>query len=182
MSGLDLGAEAPNFDLTSTEGVVLMLRDEVPRSALVLYFFADPGDETVRRDLLALSRRLADWYELTASVLAISPAKVDALQELQRELKLGFPLLSDDRNFARLYGVRPGEGEEEAAPALFLVDRNQKVRWMANPVGGVEEALPQIQRELRRLPSPTANLPRRATNRLIDRWVNQKSGLRKKRA
>ena len=35
---LVVGDEAPNFDLTSTEDVVLMLCDEVPRMAVLLYF------------------------------------------------------------------------------------------------------------------------------------------------
>ena len=39
MTRLSPGDEAPNFDLTSTEDVVLMLRDEVSRTAALLYFF-----------------------------------------------------------------------------------------------------------------------------------------------
>ena len=50
------GVEAPNFDLTSTEDVVLMLRDEVPRMAVVLYFFADPGSDRSRQDLQVLAQ------------------------------------------------------------------------------------------------------------------------------
>ena len=182
MSSLAVGAEAPNFDLTSTEDAVLMLRDEVPRSAVILYFFSDPADDHQRRELLALSRQISSWRELTATALAIAPAKVDELKALQAELKLSFPLLSDDRNFARLYGVAAAEEGASAAPALFLVDRRQKVLWAQNPAPSVEEALAEIRRLLKRLPSPTDNYPRKATNRLIDRWVNQKSGLRKKRA
>ena len=36
---LSVGDEAPNFDLSTTEGAVLMLCDEVPRNFVVLYFF-----------------------------------------------------------------------------------------------------------------------------------------------
>ena len=39
---ISIGDQAPDFDLTSTEGSLLMLRDEVPRTAVVLYVFADP--------------------------------------------------------------------------------------------------------------------------------------------
>ena len=48
---VSIGDTAPNFDLSSTEDALLMLKDEVIRTAVVLYFFADAGSERVRRDL-----------------------------------------------------------------------------------------------------------------------------------
>ena len=62
---VSIGDEAPNFDLTSTEDVVIMLRDEVPRSAVLLYVFSDPFADATREDLQALAtaaRRLAELY------------------------------------------------------------------------------------------------------------------------
>lgn len=181
MSQIQPGALAPNFDLTSTEDAILMLCDEVPRTAVVLYFFQDPQDDASRRDLLALSRAWSDWREVSATVLAVSPAKLDQLKAVQAELKLSFPLLTDDRGFAREYGVAASE-EQAAKPALFVIDRRQTVVWAAQPLDSVESVLQEVGKALHKLPSPTANYPRKSTNRLIDRWVNQKSGLRKKRA
>ncbi len=128
------GVEAPNFDLTSTEDVVLMLRDEVPRMAVVVYFFADPGSERARRDLQALAQVQNSLTEKRAVILGISRTKVDGLKQVQRDLKLRFPLLFDDRDFSAAYGIEaPEEGDPE--PALFVVDRDQKILWAANPVG-----------------------------------------------
>ncbi len=169
---LSIGDEAPNFDLTSTEDVVIMLRDEVPRAAVLLYLFGDPSAEDTRRgleDLAAASRRLA---ELPLSVLGISPAKLDELKAAQRELRLPFPLLVDDRGFSSDYGVEAAAEGETPAPALVVVDRQQKIMWMANPVGSVADAIGQLERDLKRLPSTTSNYPRKVINRLVDRWVN----------
>jgi peroxiredoxin len=190
MPALSPGDPAPNFDLSSTEDVLLMLRDEVPRTALVLYFFTDPQDSRVREDLTFLGRQVADLKELTAGVLAVSPAKLDALKAVQRELSLPFPLLTDDRGFSELYGLAApaaeGETGAEASagqpPALYVVDRRQTVRWAASPAPPASEAWGAMRGVLKGLGSSTANYPRRVTNRLVDLWVNQTGGLRKKRA
>jgi peroxiredoxin len=163
---LRVGDEAPNFDLTSTEDVLLMLRDEVPRTAVVLYFFASAGEQRALGDLDALSARRAALAELDAKAMAISPAPLAELKKLQAERRLGFPLLHDDRGFAKAYGVEP------AAPALYLVDRWQKILWLQNPVASVAAALPEIEKLLAKTPPPTALYPKKVINRWIARWVN----------
>ena len=172
MGPISIGDEAPNFDLTSTEDALLMLRDEIIQSAIVLYFFADPAADRTGRDLDALNLNLDALGRLRARVLAVSPAKIDDLKKLQAERKLLFPLLHDDRDFSARYGVAPAEEGKAAAPALVVVSRKQRVLWLANPVAAVEDALPQVQKLLKDLPSPTASYPKKVINRLIDRWVN----------
>lgn len=160
-----IGDEAPNFDLSSTEEALLMLKDEAARTALVVYFFADPGDERALRDLDALNRRRDALAGMTVRILAVSPAPLDGLKKVQRERKLLFPLLHDDRNFSASYGVA-------AAPALVVVDRRQRIRFIANPVVSVDDAMPQVETALKALPSPTQEYPKSVVNRWIDRWVN----------
>jgi peroxiredoxin len=168
-SPIAIGGEAPNFDLSSTEDAVLMLKDEVIRTAIVLYFFGDAKEgasERVRRDLQALEEHRGALALLRARPLAISPLKVDDLKKLQAELELRFPLLTDDRNFAASYGVNPAD------PVLVVVSRRQKVLWLANPVASVAEALTQVEKLLASQPSPTRSYPKSVINRWIDRWVN----------
>ena len=169
---LVVGAEAPNFDLTSTEDVVLMLRDEVPRMAVLLYFFDGDGDR-VRSDLKCLAGGQRQLKDRGAVILGISPAQVAELKELQRDLDLQFPLLSDDRDFSSQYGVAAVSGDESAPPALFLVDRDQKILWMACPAASVEGALGDIDRVLQTLPSQIANYPKTVVNRVVNWWVNR---------
>ncbi len=169
---LAIGDEAPNFDLTSTEDVVLMLRDEVPRTSVLLYFFAATADERARRDLAALATRSRQLAERQTAVIGVSPAKLDDLKALQRELDLPFPLLEDDRGFSAHYGVTPPAEDQQPQPALVAVDRRQRVLWLANPLTSLEAAWPDLEKALTRLPSPTANYPRSVINRLVDRWIN----------
>lgn len=171
MGRLAEGDQAPDFDLASTEDAVLMLRDEIPRSAALLYFFADPEDERAQRDLAAMAARRAEFGRVGLKVMGVSPAKLDALKKVQRELGLPFPLLADDRGFSRSYGVA---ADDDAAPepALVLVDRGQKVLWVANPAPAFEEAASNVLARLKSLPSSTANYPRSVINRLVDYWVN----------
>lgn len=169
---ITIGDEAPNFDLSSTEGCVLMLKDEVVRTAVVLYFFADGDSDRVRRDLKRLSQARDKLARHRTKVLAVAPLPLAKLQELQRTLDLGYPLLRDDRGFARHYGIEASEEGKTPAPALVVVDRRQQVRWIANPVTGVEDALPQVEKSLTALPSPVAGYPRKVVNRFRDRMVN----------
>jgi peroxiredoxin len=170
---LSPGSEAPNFDLTSTEDVVLMLRDEVARTPVVLYLFAASGDERVQRDLAALGRWSDKLKERRTVVLAVSPEKPEALKKVQKSLQLPFPLLSDDRNFLDAYGVVAAAEEKQPEPALFLVNRDQRLLWLANPVASVEESLPEVDKTLQSLPSPTANYPKSVVNRVVDWWINK---------
>jgi peroxiredoxin len=169
MSRLSVGETAPNFDLSSTEDVLLMLRDEVVRTAIVLYVCGDATTEASRGDLLALSRQAETIAAERARVLVVSASKVDALKEIQRDLHLPFPLLHDDRGFAARYGV--AAGDDSPTPALLVIDRDQRVSWIA-PSSAVEETVSEAVDALRSLPSPTAKLPGSIVNRLIDRWVN----------
>ena len=129
---ISIGDQAPDFDLTSTEGSLLMLRDEVPRTAVVLYFFSDPASERVRRDLQALGRQKEALRKLHAKVLAVSRADLASLQKVQAELELPFPLLHDDRDFSSRYGVAAPQEGQETAPALYVVNRQQNVLWLSN--------------------------------------------------
>jgi peroxiredoxin len=163
---LAIGDEAPNFDLSSTENAVLMLRDEVARTPVAVYFFADPLDERARRDLDALNRHRDRLIRLRTRILAVSPARLAFLKRLQAERKLLFPLLHDDRDFSASYGVTPPE------PALVVVGRGQRVLWLANPVAAVAEALAEVEKVLKEQPSPAKSYPKSVINRLIDRLVS----------
>ena len=167
---LTVGDEAPNFDLSSTEGSLLMLCDEVPRNLVVLYFFADADSPAVREDLAALSAARDELARRRVNGLGVAPLKMPDLKALQTELSLAFPLLRDDRKFSLAYGIETPE-EGAAAPALVLVGRDQSVRWMANPVDSVASSLADLQAAVDKS-SPTSNYPKSVINRIVDRWVN----------
>ncbi len=169
---LAVGDEAPNFDLASTEDVVLMLRDEVPRTAVVLYFFAGSAAPGAAADLEALSARQAAHAGRDAKAIAVSPAPLAELKKLQAEKRLALPLVHDDRGFAKVYGLAPPAEGEPPRPALYLVDRRQRILWLENPAASVAAALPAIEKLLKGVPPPTALYPKSVINRWIARWVS----------
>jgi peroxiredoxin len=168
---LTVGEEAPNFDLSSTEDVVLMLRDEVVRSAVLIYFFGECDDRS-REDLRQLARRTEPFGAHRVKVFGVSAVKMDLLKAVQKELELPFPLLHDDRGFSRAYGAKKSEEGTSADPTLVLVGRDQRVLWIENGLERTEVALEDIAKEIRDLPSPTTSYPRSVINGLVDRWVN----------
>ena len=172
MRSLSLGDEAPNFDLASTEDVLLMLRDECVRTSMVLYFFDQADGDQVRDDLLALARLWPELSALSARALGISRAALPKLKELQQELHLPFPLLHDDRGFAAAYGLAEATEETAVVPVLAAVDREQALLFLAPVKTTMGEVLPEIVAALEELPSPAAGLPRKVVNRVVDWWVN----------
>ncbi len=169
MSGPEIGESAPNFDLSSTEGALLMLRDECVHSGLVLYL-APALSEGAKLDLAALGKAQDALGRLGARPLAILKAPMPQLLAAQKELGLLFPLLHDDRAFLAAYGVEAETGPE---PALYLIDRGQTVLWKANPAGSVDAVLPALVAKLKSQPSRKASYPRKVINRVVERWVGR---------
>lgn len=169
---LEAGDLAPDFDLASTEDVVLMLKDEVPRTPVVLYVFSGPQDEQARADLAELERRRRTLTELRAKILAASPAPLAELKKLQSDLRLGFPLLADDRGFTKGYGLDAEAGGKPAPPVLYLIGRDRQVLWRERPLISVGSALAAVEKVLGGQSSSAAGYPRKVINRWVDRWVH----------
>jgi len=171
---LSPGAEAPDFDLSSTENALLALRDEAPRVAVLLYVFRGEAGERIRTDLSLLARARPELARLGARPLVLSPLPLAALAALQAELRLDFPLLHDDRDFAAAYGVAAAaEGEPPAPPALFLVGHDRRLLWLANPAPRVDEALGDVRSHLAALAPSSRSYPRAVINRLVGRRVDR---------
>jgi peroxiredoxin len=78
-----------------------------------------------------LQSHQADFAARSIRVVAISVDSVAKSQELAKDLRLSFPLLSDpDMTAIRAYGVAD-ESNGIAWPAEFLVDRGGRIRWRA---------------------------------------------------
>ncbi|HEY7913708.1 MAG TPA: redoxin domain-containing protein [Blastocatellia bacterium] len=89
---------------------------------LVLFFFHSPQCAPCRQLLLDLARGYPEYAPLNTEVLSISQTGIVELGQLQRELGLPFPLLSDmDGKVFRAYlGHAAGEPHETA---IFVADR-----------------------------------------------------------
>jgi peroxiredoxin len=151
--GLPPGSEAPGFTLPATGDAPISL-SQFTGQPVVLVFY--PADATpVCSSQLALyneSLHLFDEYD--AQLLAISINDLESHQSFSKELGLKFPLLSDDDpagQVGREYGVlNPVDGKCDRA--LFVIDRQGKIRWRhvsprgVNPgAGGILAALASLK-------------------------------------
>jgi peroxiredoxin len=160
---ITVGDQAPNFDLTSTEGVVLMLHDEVPRMQVLLYFFENPG--SAESDLEELSTSSAKLSGKGIKVIAVSTAPLEELSDTQQKLALTYPLLHDDRALSQAYGA-------DSSTVLALVDRNRQIALLDRHPVDLRSSLAALLGGGSSLRESTTNYPKSVINRLVDRWVN----------
>jgi peroxiredoxin Q/BCP len=126
-SGPDVGDLAPDFTLESTQGPVT-LSERLEKSAVLLVFY--PGDDTpvCTRQLCDYRDNLGEFRGLGVEVLAVNPQPIDSHESFAEKHGLPFPLCSDpDKRVCNAYGASGLLGMTKRA--LFLVDRNRRVRY-----------------------------------------------------
>ena len=127
MGKIDVGAEAPDFELPGTGGRTYRL-SELRGQWVVLAFY--PGDFTPVCTRQFCSYRDGDDHldELGIEVLGISPQSVDSHERFTAKHGLTAPLLADeDRNVLRAYGVLAPGGLVRRS--IFIVDPEGIVRY-----------------------------------------------------
>jgi peroxiredoxin Q/BCP len=126
-SGPDVGDLAPDFTLESTQGPV-KLSERLEKSAVLLVFY--PGDDTpvCTRQLCDYRDNLGEFRGLGVEVLAVNPQPMASHERFAEKHGLPFPLCSDpDKRVCNAYGASGLLGMTRRA--LFLVDRNRRVRY-----------------------------------------------------
>lgn len=102
---LRMGAAAPPFSLTSTDGRTVALSDFRGKQ-VVLYFY--PKDDTpgCTKEACDLRDHLSQFTRRGAVVLGVSRDDVGSHQRFTQKFRLPFPLLSDpDAAVCKAYGV-----------------------------------------------------------------------------
>ena len=142
MAKVDVGDEAPDFELPGTSGRTYRLSDLRGRNVVLAFY---PGDATtVCTKQFCSYRDKADRLdELDAEVLGISPQSVESHERWAREQELNVPLLADeDLAVSRRYGVTGWlgpfarftelvdvPGGRYVMRSIFVVDREGIVRY-----------------------------------------------------
>jgi peroxiredoxin len=148
------GAEAPNFRLQSETGEWLTL-DELRGRPVVLVFYPADNSPVCSSQLALYSEAHSMFEAYDAQLLGISVDGTASHRDFARDLKLKFPLLSDDKppgDLARAYGVF-NESKGICERALFVLDDQGVVRWShvsppsVNPgANGILEALESLDK------------------------------------
>lgn len=130
----EVGQQAPDFTLLSTDDKEVSLKDFKGKEAVVLYFY--PKDDTPGCTAEACSFRdlRSMFHESGAEILGVSPDTVKSHKKFQQKYHLTFPLLADaDHSVADQYGVWQlkkfmGRQYMGIARTTFVIDKNGTIK------------------------------------------------------
>jgi peroxiredoxin len=149
---LMMGDSAPDFILPDAHGEPVRLYSLLRKGQVVIVFYRGGWCPYCNLHLRGFQRRLAQFRELGARIVAISPQLPDNSLSTQEKNELAFPVLSDVGNkVARQFGIvfqlsddlvklyrqfgHPLEDANGASgkrelpvPATFLIDGNRTIR------------------------------------------------------
>src|SRR5256714_2441888 len=127
-SGVESGAQAPDFTLKDGEGRDWRLSDKRGRVVVLLFY---PGDETpvCTRQLCSVRDKWEDYAATGAEVVGISTNTVQSHKDFAQHHNLPLRLLADvDRKVADAYGANsliPGK----VARSVFVIDAKGVIRY-----------------------------------------------------
>jgi peroxiredoxin Q/BCP len=128
-----IGRPAPDFNLPSTSGENITLRQFKGKKTVVLYFY--PKDETpgCTREACDFRDHSEEFERAGVVVLGVSTDSLESHQHFREKQKLPFPLLSDeDGTVSKLYGVYKqknlyGKKYLGIERTTFVIDRTGRV-------------------------------------------------------
>ncbi len=137
---VEVGDEAPDFELRDSSGQPVRLSDFRGKRNVTMVFYPFAFSRTCRGELCELRDSIGDYSNDDSELLAISVDSTFTLRAWAADQGYGFPLLADfwpHGAVAQAYGVF----DERAGCALrgsFVVDREGIVRYAA--VNGISDA------------------------------------------
>jgi peroxiredoxin Q/BCP len=130
----DVGEQAPDFSLPSTEGEV-RLSEALRRGRVLLAFYFEDGTPSCATEIEALKDAHDALRDLGAEVIAVSADSIDSHRAFAERLGgLAFPLASDaDLTAGRAYGAVAEDDIRRSRRALFVIERDGTILFAANP-------------------------------------------------
>lgn len=126
MAKVDVGDEAPDFELQGTGGTTFRLSEHRGEKVILAFY---PGDFTLTctKQFCSYRDNESQIESLGAALIGISPQSVDSHERFTTEKGLNVPLLADtDRAVAKSYGVTAGPLVRRS---IFLVDEEGVIRY-----------------------------------------------------
>jgi peroxiredoxin Q/BCP len=130
----DAGDRAPDFSLPGTHGE-FRLSDALARGPVLLAFYFEDATPACSTEIGALADAHVALDELGVSIIAVSADDLDSHRAFAERLGgLAFPLASDaDLSVARAYGAVADDDARRSRRALFVIDKNGTIAYVANP-------------------------------------------------
>ncbi len=134
MAPLNVGDQAPDFNLRSTEEDSVKLSD-LRGSTVVLAFFPAAFTGVCQTELCTFRDSLSNFNDMGSKVFGISVDPPFSQAEFAKQNDLNFPLLSDSSGATvDAYGVTIEnlagiEGYNAAQRSVFVISADGKVSW-----------------------------------------------------
>lgn len=130
---IEIGNQAPNFELYNTNKIPIKLSDQKNKSVLLL-FFPFAFTSTCTKELCAIRDDISIYSDLDVEVFGISVDSPHCLKRFKEEQKLNFQLLSDfNKTVSDLYGCIYSEFGMQmrgvSKRAAFLIGANGIVQY-----------------------------------------------------
>ena len=151
MTGLPLGAPAPDFTLRDQFGQDVTLSSFRGKKAVALVFYPFAFSGVCTGEMSGIRSRLADFMTFDTEVLAISCDPKFALRAFADADGLNFPLLSDFWPHGAVCRAYDVFDERSGSPrrSSYVIDKQGVLRWAvhnANPDGrDLDEHVRQLQ-------------------------------------
>jgi len=127
-----VGAKAPDFQATASDGTTVKLSDFAGKANVVLYFY--PKDDTpgCTKEACGVRDTIGELKGLDAVVLGVSFDSVESHKKFIEKYKLPFRLLADtDKKIAKAYGLA-SDHTLMAPRVTFIIDKAGKIAYV-NP-------------------------------------------------
>lgn len=130
-----VGDVAPDFTLPSTAGGTVSLADHRGRPVVLAFYPADDSPVCTTQ-LRSYDDDLAEFENLDAVVLGISPQTVESHDRFAEKHGFRFPLLADtDKSVGDAYGVLGPVGFYRRS--VFVIDGSGVVRYAHRAIAGL---------------------------------------------
>ena len=140
---VQIGAEAPEFNLPDQNGTLIRLSDHKGSRHLLLVFVRGDWCPACHMMLRTYMKNNKKFQEKNVFCMAIGPDPIGVNREMVLKLGLEFKVLADEKQrTAMKYGVQLDRSDNDFAekyeegiplPASFLVDMNGIVRYVSRP-------------------------------------------------
>lgn len=118
-----VGSEAPDFTVTSVDGVELKLSALVEKGPIILAFFPKAFTSGCTRELTAYVARYDDVKKHGADIIAVSTDDAITARKFRDSLKAPYHFVADDKaTLTKLYDVK-----------TFLIALSRRVTFVIGP-------------------------------------------------
>jgi mycoredoxin-dependent peroxiredoxin len=141
-SAVEIGREAPDFELTDQHGQRVRLSGFCGDRAVVLVFYPYAFTGVCGGELHALQDELEEFQNDNVALLTISTDSMFSLRVFAEREGFTFPMLADfwpHGAVAQSYGVLD-ESTGAARRGTFVIDRDGVIRWtVVNAIGDARD-------------------------------------------